>query len=77
MGSLTTVGRHVIVMTPASLGHDVVIGNFVTIFPSVAISGYVFIEDDVTIGVGAVIGNGRPDWPLRNVAGNPARSVPA
>ena len=52
-------------MTPASLGHDVMIGNFVTIFPSAAISGYVVIEDDVTIGVGAVIANGRPDRPLR------------
>ena len=65
VGSLTIVGRHTIVMTPASLGHDVVIGNFVTIFPSAAISGYVVIEDDVTIGVGAVIANGRPDRPLR------------
>jgi len=65
VGSLTTVGRLTIVMTPASLGHDVMIGNFVMIFPSAAISGYVVIEDDVTIGVGAVISNGRPDRPLR------------
>ncbi len=69
VGSLTTVGRHTIVMTPASLGHDVVIGNFVTIFPSAAISGYVIIEDDVTIGLGAVIANGQPDRPLRIGAG--------
>jgi len=65
VGTVTTVGRHTIVLTPASLGHDVVIGDFVTIHPSVAVSGYVVIEDDVTVGVGAVILNGRPDKPIR------------
>jgi len=35
------------------------------IFPSAAISGYVVIEDDVTIGVGAAISNARPGRPLR------------
>ena len=65
VGSVTTVGRHTIVLTPASLGHDVVIGDFVTIHPSVAVSGYVVIEDDVTVGVGAVILNGRPEKPIR------------
>jgi len=52
-------------MTPASLGHDVVIGDFVTIHPSTSISGYVVIEDDVTIDVGAVIVNGRTEKLLR------------
>ena len=64
VGNLITVGRHAIVMTPVSLGHDIVIGNFVTIFPSAAVSGHVVIDDNVTIGVGAVITNGRADRPL-------------
>lgn len=65
LGSLTTIGRHTIIMTPASIGHDCVIGAFVTIYPSAVVSGYVVIDDDVTIGVGAVIVNGRPAQPLR------------
>ena len=65
IGSAVSIGRHTIVMTPASLGHDVVIGDFVTIHPSTSISGYVVIEDDVTIDVGAVIVNGRTEKLLR------------
>jgi sugar O-acyltransferase (sialic acid O-acetyltransferase NeuD family) len=63
--SLTSIGRHVVVMTPVSIGHDCVIGDFVTIHPSATISGYVAIEEGVTVGVGAVIVNGLPARPLR------------
>jgi len=63
--SLTSIGRHVIVMTPASIGHDCVIGDFVTIHPSATISGYVVIEEGVSVGAGAVIVNGLPAKPLR------------
>ena len=65
IGPAVSIGRNTIVMTPASLGHDVVIGDFVTIHPSTSISGYVVIEDDVTIDVGAVIVNGRTEKLLR------------
>lgn len=65
INSATRFGRHVILMTPASVGHDCTIGDFVTIFPSAVISGYVAIEDDVVIDVGSVIVNGRTDRPLR------------
>jgi acetyltransferase-like isoleucine patch superfamily enzyme len=65
VGSATTIGRSTIVLTPTSIAHDIVIGDFVTIYPSAAISGHVVIEDDVTIGPGAVIVNGRVDKPLR------------
>jgi len=61
----TCFGRHVILMTPASVGHDCTIGDFVTIFPSAVISGYVALEDDVVLDVGSVIINGRTDRPLR------------
>ena len=65
IGRLTELGQHAIVMTPTCLGHDIVIGNFVTIFPSATVSGHVVLEDDVTVGVGAVISNGRSDKPIR------------
>ena len=65
VNSSTHFGRQVILMTPASVGHDCTIGDFVTIFPSAVISGYVEIEDDVVIDVGCVIINGRSDRPLR------------
>jgi sugar O-acyltransferase (sialic acid O-acetyltransferase NeuD family) len=61
----TTIGRHVVVMTHVSVGHDCVIGDFVTIHPSAAISGHVVIEDDVIVDVGAVIVNGSSAKPLR------------
>jgi UDP-3-O-[3-hydroxymyristoyl] glucosamine N-acyltransferase len=72
---LTTIGRHVIVTTPASLAHDIVIGDFVTIHPSAAISGHVVIEGDVVIGVGAAIVNGAAAKPLR--VGRGGTSTPA
>jgi sugar O-acyltransferase (sialic acid O-acetyltransferase NeuD family) len=61
----TRIGRHALLITPASIGHDCIIGDFVTIYPSAAISGYVLIEEDVVIGVGAVIVNGSLAKPLR------------
>jgi UDP-3-O-[3-hydroxymyristoyl] glucosamine N-acyltransferase len=71
INSTTNFGRHVILMTPASIGHDCRIGDFVTIFPSAVISGHVAIEDDVVLEVGSVIVNGRADRPL--VVGRGAR----
>jgi acetyltransferase-like isoleucine patch superfamily enzyme len=65
VGSLTTFGCHVVIVTPASIGHDCTIGDCVTIHPGAAISGHVIIEDDVTIGAGAVIVNGHSEKPLR------------
>jgi UDP-3-O-[3-hydroxymyristoyl] glucosamine N-acyltransferase len=65
VGSSTTIGRHVIISTPASVAHDVTIGDCVTIHPGATISGQVVIEDDVVIGVGAVIVNGHSEKPLR------------
>jgi acetyltransferase-like isoleucine patch superfamily enzyme len=65
VGSLTTFGCHVVIVTPASIGHDCTIADCVTIHPGAAISGHVVIEDDVTIGAGAVIVNGHSEKPLR------------
>jgi UDP-3-O-[3-hydroxymyristoyl] glucosamine N-acyltransferase len=65
IASLTKIGSHVIIETPMSIGHDCDIGDFVTIHPSVAISGHVMIGNDVIVGVGAVIVNGSPAKSLR------------
>ena len=71
--ALTTniaAGRHLHVNLGATIGHDCVIGDFVTLAPSVNISGNVTIGDEVefgtgakvlpglTIGAGAVVGAG-------------------
>jgi UDP-3-O-[3-hydroxymyristoyl] glucosamine N-acyltransferase len=65
IGSFTTIGRHTIVMTPASIGHDCILGDFVTVHPSATVSGHVVIEDGVEIGAGAVIVNGSAESPVR------------
>jgi acetyltransferase-like isoleucine patch superfamily enzyme len=65
VGSWTKFGEFVLALSPLSVGHDTVIGNFVTIHPSATISGHVVIEDEAVIGAGAVIVHGRADRPLR------------
>ena len=65
--SLTTdvrIGRHVHVNLHCTIGHDVVIGDFSTLSPGVHVSGHVRIEEDVFIGTGAVIVNGKAGHPL-------------
>jgi sugar O-acyltransferase (sialic acid O-acetyltransferase NeuD family) len=54
----TTIGKHVIINLNCTLGHDVHIGDFVTIAPLCAISGNVRIHDGVEIGTGACIREG-------------------
>lgn len=45
----------------AYLGHDCVIGDFVTLSPRASINGNVHIGDDVFVGTGAILRNGTPD----------------
>jgi sugar O-acyltransferase (sialic acid O-acetyltransferase NeuD family) len=65
VGPFTRIGRHVHVMPMSVLGHDLTVGDCVTICSSASIAGYVVIEDDVFVGAGAVIVNGTPDRPMR------------
>lgn len=46
------------------VGHDCIIGDRVTFAPAVKCNGNVVIEDDVYIGTGAIIKQGRPGKPL-------------
>jgi acetyltransferase-like isoleucine patch superfamily enzyme len=48
-------GRHLHVNLNATVGHDCVIGDFVTLAPGVSISGHVTIGDGVEFGTGAVV----------------------
>ena len=49
------VGKHVIINLDSTIGHDAFIGDYSTILPSVNISGYVNIEEMVSVGTGAKI----------------------
>ncbi|WP_297571801.1 NeuD/PglB/VioB family sugar acetyltransferase [uncultured Deefgea sp.] len=51
------------------VGHDCVIGDYVTFAPAVKCNGNVIIEDHAYIGTGAIIKQGTPSRPLRIGAG--------
>lgn len=61
-GARTTVqiafGRHCIANLNCTIGHDVRLGDFVTLAPLVAISGGVQLGDGVEIGTGACVREG-------------------
>lgn len=67
-GSILTVdidvGAHVHINVGCTVSHDVVIGDFSTLSPGVHVSGNVRIGEDVFIGTGANIINGRAGAPL-------------
>ena len=69
VGPLTRMGRHVRIMPMAVVGHDVTLGDFVTVCSSASIAGYVTVEEGCFIGAGAVIVNGTEARPLRIGAG--------
>ena len=50
-----SLGRHGHVNLNATIGHDCVIGDYVTMSPGAHISGRVIIGDGVTIGTGAAV----------------------
>lgn len=62
-GSILTVnlrlGNHVIVNLDCTIGHDVNVGDFVTIYPSVNISGNCVIGECSEIGTGTQIIQGK------------------
>jgi len=46
------------------VAHDCIIGDYVTFAPAVKCNGNILIEDDVYIGTGAIIKQGKPNHPL-------------
>ncbi|MCB8883364.1 hypothetical protein ACELLULO517_24160 [Acidisoma cellulosilytica] len=65
IGPFTAFGLNVLQMPMSVVGHDVVIGDYCTLCSSTSIAGYVVLEDEVFLGAGAVVMNGRPGSPLR------------
>ena len=67
-GSIVTtnvvIAGHVHVNLGCTIGHDVRIGDYATLSPGVHVSGHVEIGEDVFIGTGANIINGRAGAPL-------------
>ncbi len=59
-----TLGRHVQLNLDCTVGHDVVMGDYVTLAPGAHISGWVHFGRRVYVGTGAVIINGTADAPL-------------
>lgn len=53
------IGDHVIVNLDCTIGHDAVIDDFVTIYPSVNVSGNVLIGECSELGTGAQIIQGK------------------
>ena len=60
-----TIGRQFHCNIFSHVGHDCVVGDFVTLAPRVSVNGNTVIEDDVYIGTGAILLNGIPGRPLR------------
>lgn len=54
-----TIGNHVIINLDCTLGHDDVIEDFVTIYPSVNVSGNVVVETCAELGTGMQIIQGK------------------
>ena len=52
------IGRHCIINTGASVGHDVILGDFVHVAPHATITGGVEIGEGTWIGAGAVVKQG-------------------
>lgn len=52
------IGRFCLLNTAASIDHDNSVGDFVSIAPGVHTAGYVTIEDEAFVGLGAVVING-------------------
>ncbi len=58
------IGRCFHANTYSYVGHDCVIGDYVTFAPRVSCNGNVHIEDHAYIGTGAILKQGTPDKPL-------------
>lgn len=60
----TRIGESFHINIYSYVGHDCIIGNYVTFGPRVSCNGHVHIHDNVYIGTGAIIKEGTADKPL-------------
>lgn len=54
-----TIGKHVILNLDCTVGHDAIIEDYVTAYPSVNISGNVAVEEESELGTGSQIIQGK------------------
>jgi sugar O-acyltransferase (sialic acid O-acetyltransferase NeuD family) len=54
-----SIGNHVIINLDCTVGHDDIIQDFVTLYPSVNVSGNVLIEEGAELGTGTQIIQGK------------------
>lgn len=59
VSSSVRLGRHGQVQYNATVGHDTILGERVTVYPGANVSGSVRLEDDASVGSNAVILQGR------------------
>jgi sugar O-acyltransferase (sialic acid O-acetyltransferase NeuD family) len=62
--SNSNIGKNFQANIYSYVAHDCVIGDNVTFAPSVKCNGNVVIEDDVYVGTGAIIFQGKPNKPI-------------
>lgn len=55
------VGDFSILNLKSTIGHDCILGDFISVMPNVSISGNVHIDNEVFIGVSATVLQGRAD----------------
>lgn len=54
-----TIGKHVIINLDCTVGHDAILEDYVTLYPSVNVSGCSVLEREVEMGTGAQIIQGK------------------
>ncbi|RMH10306.1 MAG: acetyltransferase [Armatimonadetes bacterium] len=59
-----TLANHVQIHVDCTIGHDVVLEDYVTLAPGVHVSGWVHIHRYAYLGTGAVVLNGTQDAPI-------------
>ena len=59
VSSSITIGAHSQVQYNATVGHDAVLDDYVTVYPGANVSGSVHLESGVTVGSAAVVLQGR------------------
>lgn len=59
-----SIGEYFHAAAYAYVGHDCTVGNYVSLAPRASINGSVVIEDDVSVGTGAMIQQGTSERPM-------------